>query len=627
MKSKAPVWAFSIWYLARSIAEAGFSETNSFNVNVAIPDGKASGLSDVHVVSSPISRLSIVRVQLEIDGEFNGDLYCYLRHITPGATNFCVLLNRPGRSSSNPLGYSDFGTRVLFDDGASSGDIHRYQTQVVPVQKSPLTGLWQPDGRSLSPFAVSDEDPRTTTLASFADVPASGEWTLFLADIESGGTNFLRSWSLELSGIAQPAVTWPTPEDIAYGTPLGPSELNAFSPIPGAFTYNPPAGTFLDAGQGLILSVTFTPEDLLSYSSATTNVAINVARKELTITANDATRTYGAPAALTVWFDGLVNGDTEADLDHPPVVSSDAGLSSPVGVYPVSVSGASDPNYSITFVSGNLTIRPAATVGALISSTNPAPPGAPVTFTFTVSPVPPSAVPPIGDILFAVDGTLTSVPLVNGVATLSAPMLSAGLHIVTAEYPGTSNFFPTAIARLDPDQLVNTLPVAATDYVPRYLPAGAKVQIATLLRNDSDADGHPVSFVSVVAQSEQGGVVARYGDWISYTAPSGFTNDDAFSYVISDGYEQHVGTVSIVVQAEELPSPNLRVTDLGDGTYRIRFNGVPDLAYRVEYADSLSSPQWRDLGIIGEPNAVGQFELIDTLPEGYTQRFYRSVYP
>jgi subtilisin-like proprotein convertase family protein len=628
MKSKAPVWAFSIWYLARSLAEAGSTETNGFNVNLAIPDGKASGLSDVRVVSSSIPRLSNVRVQLEIAGEFNGDLYGYLRHITPGATNFCVLLNRPGRSSSNPLGHPDFGFNVLFDDAASNGDIHQYQTKMLPAPSSPLTGIWQPDGRNLNPFTVSEDDPRTTTLASFVGVPASGEWTLFLADLESGGTHFLRSWGIELSGIIQPALSWPNPPEIVYGTPLGPSELNASSPVPGTFTYDPPAGTVLDAGQGLVLSVTFTPDDLLSYSSVTTNVAINVAKKSLTITAVDVTRPYGAPAVSGVSFDGFVNDDTEADLDEPPVVGSDAALSSPVGVYPINVSGASDPNYSITFVPGHLRITPAATVGALVSSTNPAAIGAPVTFTFSVSSVPPAVVSPVGDVLFVVDGTSTSsVPLINGDATLSTTTLAAGLHVVTAEYRGNSNFFPTVITRLDPDQLVNTLPVASTDYVPRYLPAGAKVQIATLLRNDSDADGHPVSFVSVAAQSEQGGVVARYGDWISYTAPSGFTNDDAFSYAISDGYEQHIGTVSIVVQAEELPSPNLLVTDLGDGTYRIRFNGVPDLAYRVEYADSLNSPQWLDLGIIGEPNSVGQFELIDRLPERSTQRFYRSVYP
>ncbi len=547
MKSKAPLWAFSIWYLAHAIAEAGFAETNRFSPGVSIPDGSASGLSDVRVVSSPICRLSNVRVQLEIDGEFNGDLYGYLRHITPGATNFCVLLNRPGRSPSNPLGYPDFGINVLFDDAAPNGDIHSYRTENLPARHSPLTGTWQPDGRNLNPFIVSNEDPRTTTLASFVDVPASGEWTLFLADLESGGTNLLRSWGLELSGLARPTLTWAAPEEIVYGTPLGPSELNASSPVSGTFTYDPPSGTVLDAGQGLVLSVRFTPDDLISYSSVTTSVAI--------------------------------------------------------------------------------TVTPAATVGALVSSANPASVEAPVTFTYSVSSVMPGAIPPIGDVLFTVDGTSTSTPLINGIATFSTSMLSAGSHIVTAEYQGTSNFLPTTLTRLDPDQVVNTQPVASTDYVPRYLPAGAKVHISTLLRNDWDADGHSVSFVSVDARSGYGGIVVQQGNWISYTAPSGFTNNDAFSYTISDGYEQRTGLVGVVIQAGRLPSPNLVLMDLGNGSYRICFNGVPDLAYRIEYADSLDSPQWHDFGIIGQPNSVGQFELIDTLPEGSTQRFYRSVYP
>jgi subtilisin-like proprotein convertase family protein len=623
---KTPAWAFIIWCLSSVIAAAGLNDTNTFeNVNKAVPDGNASGLSDVRVISSPIVGISSVRVQLRIQGEFNGDLYGYLRHITPDSTNLCILLNRLGKSASNPLGYDDSGLDVIFDDTAANGDIHSYRDLTMPGTGSPLTGIWQADGRNVDPFTVSDEALRTTTVGSFAGVPASGEWTLFLADVESGGTNFLVEWGLEFMGIARPEITWPTPADIVYGTALGASQLNASSPVSGTFTYNPPAGTVLNAGDDQILTATLTPTDTLAYTAATTNVRINVLQKGLTITANDATRVYGAPETFTLSYNGFANGDTAGNLDIPPVVTTDATIASSIGSYPIIVGSASDPNYSITFLPGTLTIARAATLATLTSSANPGVAGQPVTFSLSVTAAPPSTAVPVGNVMFSIDGISTSAPLINGVATLTTSTLSAGSHAILAEYQGTPNFIGT-IVRLDPDQFINTLPVAAMDQVARYLPAGAKVQIAVLLRNDSDADGHPVSFVSVAPTSLNGGVINLQGHWISYTAPSGFTNHDSFTYTISDGQSQSIGNVNIVVQPDPLPSPNLMVTDLGNGSYRVRFDGVPDLAYRVEYTDSLGPAARRDLGIIGA-NSAGQFESIDTPSAGFGQRFYRSVYP
>jgi hypothetical protein len=55
-------------------------ETNTFIVDRAIPDGNAAGMSDVQAIGSKISKIAEVKVKLRIAGEFNGDLYVYLRH-------------------------------------------------------------------------------------------------------------------------------------------------------------------------------------------------------------------------------------------------------------------------------------------------------------------------------------------------------------------------------------------------------------------------------------------------------------------------------------------------------------------------------------------------------------------
>ena len=137
--------------------QAQITETNSFtNLNVAIPDGNSSGLHDVRTISSAIPRLSSVRLRLRVTGEFNGDLYGYLRHIRGGTTNFCVLLNRVGRTATNSAGYADAGFDVAFDYAAIAGDIHLYRTVTNLLAGTPLTGIWQPDGRRVDPDVVVD---------------------------------------------------------------------------------------------------------------------------------------------------------------------------------------------------------------------------------------------------------------------------------------------------------------------------------------------------------------------------------------------------------------------------------------------------------------------------------------
>nr|MBA3912466.1 hypothetical protein [Terriglobales bacterium] len=95
-----------------------------------------------------------------------------------------------------------------------------------------------------------------------------------------------------------PVVTWPTPAPIVYGTPLGAAQLNASSNVAGTFTYNPPAGTVLGAGNH-ILAVTFTPTDH-NYSAVTSQVTLVVNKATPTVTwPKPAPITYGTPLSST----------------------------------------------------------------------------------------------------------------------------------------------------------------------------------------------------------------------------------------------------------------------------------------------------------------------------------------
>lgn len=176
------------------------TETFDFtNLNLAIPDGTPSGLANNHSIDSSIVSIESVRLTLNVGGSFNGDLYAY---ITNG-NGFSVLLNRPGRTTVNSFGYDDSGFSVTFDDAAQH-DIHTYRDVAVPGPGNPLEGIWQPDGRLDDPDFVTELSVRSAMLSSFVGNAASGDWTLYIADLSGGDPHVLQSWSLSITGAAVP---------------------------------------------------------------------------------------------------------------------------------------------------------------------------------------------------------------------------------------------------------------------------------------------------------------------------------------------------------------------------------------------------------------------------------------
>jgi hypothetical protein len=84
---------------------------------------------------------------------------------------------------------------------------------------------------------------------------------------------------------ATPIINWPNPADIQDGTALSATQLNASNAgtniisgttVPGTFTYSPPLGTVLPAGQQQPIGVVFTPTNLTEYSVVGQTDYINV---------------------------------------------------------------------------------------------------------------------------------------------------------------------------------------------------------------------------------------------------------------------------------------------------------------------------------------------------------------
>ena len=178
---------------------------------VLIPDGDLNGVSDTLNLSTPVTEIGTVTITLTFsgvgDGGFNGDLYVTLSHDTGHA----VLLNRVGRTADNAFGYSDSGiSTVTLADAAANGDVHNYRLTLLGNRSTPLggalTGTWQPDGRAVDPDLVFETSSRTATLSSFRRLKPNGDWTLFMADLSSGGQSQLESWSLEITPVPEPAI-------------------------------------------------------------------------------------------------------------------------------------------------------------------------------------------------------------------------------------------------------------------------------------------------------------------------------------------------------------------------------------------------------------------------------------
>lgn len=112
---------------------------------------------------------------------------------------------------------------------------------------------------------------------SGVELPA-GTHTLSVTFFPSDAANYSVAQStVSLDVVVKPApvITWPNPDPIPYGTPLGSAQLCASASVEGTFDYSAEPGEVLAAGTHR-LSVTFTPADTASYATAQSSVSLKV---------------------------------------------------------------------------------------------------------------------------------------------------------------------------------------------------------------------------------------------------------------------------------------------------------------------------------------------------------------
>ena len=262
-----------------------------------------------------------------------------------------------------------------------------------------------------------------------------------------------------------PPITWATPVNIVYGTPLSGAQLDATSTIAGTFSYSPAAGTVLGTGKQT-LTATFTPTDAIDYSTATASVTLTVIPGTPTITITSSANPIFSSAAVTF----------TASL--PSYASSETGTmtfyagSTVIGTATVSggsatltTTGLAAGNQSITVVySGDADYGP-ATSGTIIETVQD------FTLAFAAGSGSVTAAPG-GQATYSLIVTPVNGALLPGAVTLSASNLPLGM---------TASFSPATIPAGSAATTVTmtiTLPGKAVNERPRSPFGGGALPVA-----------------------------------------------------------------------------------------------------------------------------------------------------
>jgi subtilisin-like proprotein convertase family protein len=177
--------------------------STNWTVNAAIPDNNLSGWANSQTVNTmPAGTLQGVAVTLTLNSGWTGDLFAYLVN----DTGYAVLLDRVGTPGLT-YGYGagnlqirladdGFGTHDGFAGGGSFANVHGYGGG-----NSSLT-TWNPDNDNAGLMLSG----ASGSLGSFTGGAANSTWSLYVADLSSGGVTTVQSWGLQMDIVAVPEV-------------------------------------------------------------------------------------------------------------------------------------------------------------------------------------------------------------------------------------------------------------------------------------------------------------------------------------------------------------------------------------------------------------------------------------
>jgi subtilase family serine protease len=233
---------------------------------------------------------------------------------------------------------------------------------------------------------------------------------------------------------ATPTINWPTPAAITYGTMLSVAQLDPNASTAGTFSYSPPAGTLLQAGQQVLLA-SFTPADTSDYNVTSATVTLTVSKATPTIT-------WATPASVP-----LGTALTSVQLNAAPSVLGTLVYTPPLG--------------TIMSTTGNITLSTSFTPNDTVDYNDTS-----ATTTLTVNPGPPPT--------FAVTGNAITVEpgaTIGNTATIAVTpsngftgmvSLSCAITPAAANDPATCNILPSSVTISGSAPQTATLTISTT---------------------------------------------------------------------------------------------------------------------------------------------------------------------
>lgn len=267
-------------------------------------------------------------------------------------------------------------------------------------------------------------------------------------------------------------------------------------------TISTPATISSNAGTYAITPVgAASPNYNISYVAGT----LTVNKVNLTITANNVTRQFNTVnPVLTVSFAGFVNGNTNASLTAQPVPSTTAVLSSPIGNYPITASGAASPNYTFTYVPGTMTVSANSIVFGPISPKTygdadfGAGASSSTAITYTSSNLAVATI--VGGLVHIVGAGSTNITANNGTTTLTQPLtvnpapltITADSHVIFVG--NTIPFLGVTYAGFvngDTSSVLTSIPVVTTAAI-----LGSPIGVYSIDVTGAAASNYAMNYVS-----------------------------------------------------------------------------------------------------------------------------------
>ncbi|WP_290790282.1 MBG domain-containing protein [Flavihumibacter sp. UBA7668] len=249
-----------------------------------------------------------------------------------------VVVKQTGIADAQPINYSSYGPNPYFGLGA----------QVA-------TGN----------FSVLYDAKNEITVSGLTS-GVSYDFTVYETNIPSAGPVYLKpglKGTVKTIANSQ-TITFTDIPDKIYGDPAFILSAKASSGLPVTLTSSNNAIVAITGTRATIkgtgtVSITATQPGQGNYGAATpVTITFNVAKAPLQIKADDKRKLLNADnPPLTITYKGFVYGETAAVLQTPPIISTTATKTSPVGNYPISISGAGAKNYTITYIPGTLVIE------------------------------------------------------------------------------------------------------------------------------------------------------------------------------------------------------------------------------------------------------------------------------